>query len=304
MGLNVFVRNFNICIVEKERGDVFSTKGKVVLDLKSCTSLFAANAPSILADPFLFIHNGELYLFYEHQDKWVGGKGRICMRKTKDLQVWSQEFNVLEEPFHLSFPNIFEEDGKIYMLPETGGGNFVGLYEPISEDLTKWKRCSVLIDDSSKWYDSTICKVGDYYYLFTGHDNEIEQVQHLFVSSRIDGPYKEHPMSPIAIGRDRGRNAGQVFFYNGSYYRPVQVCDNSYGEQVNIMRIDEISPTDYKESLFLRNVIDDNNSLFNDGGHQFHQVEFNDHLVLALDYRVKNYNLIELYRKTIKRFVK
>ena len=85
-----FVRNFNIQVIEKSRNEsFFSTKGFHVFGIQSDTSLLAKNAPSILADPFLFVNKNELYLFYEHQDKYIGGKGKICMRKTSDLQKWS-----------------------------------------------------------------------------------------------------------------------------------------------------------------------------------------------------------------------
>lgn len=296
--MNIFVRNFNVRVLEKIGEEpLFSTEGAPKLDIFSDTSLWNPNALSILADPFLFVHNDELFLFYEHQDKFIGGKGRICMRKTKDLRTWTDEVTVLEEPFHLSFPNVFEEDGIIYMLPETGGGKYIGLYEAQDGTLEHWKLKKKLIEDDVPWYDSDIYKKDGVYYLFTSRDDDIEQEQHLFVADSLFGPYKEHPCSPIYKGRDGGRNAGSIISYNGDLFRPVQGCLNSYGEQTSIMKIEMITPTEYEESLYKKNIYDTDNPIYKEGGHQFNPVEFNGRIVVATDYRVKNYNVFEFFRK-------
>jgi hypothetical protein len=303
--MNLFVLNFNIRILEKNDNDLFfSTEGEKVLDITSDTSLFNPNAPSILADPFLFEYNDELFLFYEHQDKWIGGKGRISMRKTKDLKVWTPEVDVLEEPFHLSFPWVFSENGKIYMLPETGGSRSIRLYQADDDTLTKWSLCKILMEDEQPWTDSVIYKKEDNYYLFTSHDVHSKQVQHLFVSDNLFGPYKEHPSSPIYEGRDGGRNAGSIIEYKGDIYRPVQVCLNSYGEQTSIMKIEMLTPEHYKESLFKNNIVDTSIKAYRDGGHQFNPISFKGKCIVATDNRSKNYNIVESFRKVWKIIVK
>lgn len=297
--MNLFVRNFNICILDKTAEDsYFSTEGNPILEIRSDTSLFNPNAPSILADPFLYVHNGELFLFYEHQDKWIGGKGRICMRKTKDLKNWTPEMDVLIEPFHLSFPWVFEEDGKVYMMPETGGSRSIRIYQADNDSLAKWSLCRIIMEDEQPWTDSVIYKKDGTYYLFTSHDTHSKQSQHLFISNSLMGPYKEHPSSPIYEGRDGGRNAGCIIEYEGGLFRPVQVCLKSYGEQTSIMKINRLTPTEYKESIYKKNIVNTSLTSFSDGGHQFNSVVFKGRTIVATDYRIKNYNLIELYRKT------
>ena len=54
------------------------------------------------ADPFLFVNNNELFLFYELQYGFDPAK--IVMIKTADLKTWTEPIVVLSEPFHLSFP--------------------------------------------------------------------------------------------------------------------------------------------------------------------------------------------------------
>ena len=300
-GMHLFVRNFNIRILEKSSTDsFFSTEGECILDILSDTSLFNTNAPSLLADPFLFDFNEELFLFYEHQDKWIGGKGRICMRKTKDLAEWTPEVDVLIEPFHLSFPWVFEEDGNVYMLPETGGDRNIRLYKAEDETLTKWRLCKIIMEDELPWSDSVIYKKDGMYYLFTSHDLNSTQSQHLFISEKLFGPYREHPSSPIYEGRDGGRNAGSIIKHDGSLYRPVQVCVHSYGEQTSIMKIEVLTPTEYKESLYKKDIINTTNPIYREGGHQFNPIIYNGRCIVATDNRCKNYSIIELIRKIWK----
>lgn len=62
------------------------------------------------ADPFLFSWHGRLFLFYE--SKRLFSPGVIMMRYTDDLLHWSDETLVLQESFHLSFPNVLNIKGK------------------------------------------------------------------------------------------------------------------------------------------------------------------------------------------------
>lgn len=299
--MNFFVYNFNIRVLEKRETDpFFSTDGGGVLDIISDTSLFNVNAPSILADPFLFVKGKELFLFYEHQDKWIGGKGRLCMRKTMNLKDWADEVDVLVEPFHLSYPWVFEDNGTVYMLPETGNDNSIRLYTAKDDSLTKWELVKKIVDDGLPWKDSVIYHKEGYYYLFTSHNVNHRQEQHLFVANDLMGPYTEHPMSPIYIGADGGRNAGSIIEYDGDIYRPVQVCIHSYGEQTSIMKIEMLTPTEYKETQYKKNIIDTKDRAYREGGHQFNPIQFNGKWIVATDNRSKNYNLVETFRKIWK----
>lgn len=297
--MHLYVPSFSVRVFEEPLNTpVFSMDaGKTVLSIKSDTGLFNPNASVIIADPFLYVKDGTLYLFYEHLTRWFG-TGRICMRSTKDLNTWTDEVDVLVEPFHLSFPFVFEDNGKVYMLPETGGDHSISLYEAEDNSLTKWKPVKKIMEGAEPWYDSVIYKKEGKYYLFTGHDDNNQQVQHLFVANNLMGPYEEHPKSPIYSGRDGGRNAGSIIEQDEHLYRPVQVCVNSYGEQTSIMEIDVLTPIEYKEKLYKKDIIDSTLPPYKEGGHQWNPVEFMGKRVVATDYREKNYNLVELFRKT------
>ena len=301
--MHPYILNFSIRVFEQPlNAPLGSMDGsKPILEIKSDLGLLNPNASVILADPFLLVRNGVLYLFYEHLTRWFG-IGRICMRSTRDLQTWTNEVDVLKEPFHLSFPYVFEDGGEVYMLPETGGNKSISLYVAEDEMLTRWRLVKKIKEDDEPWYDSVIYNNNGSYYLFTGHDDNAAQIQHLFVADSLMGPYVEHPFSPIAQGRDCGRNAGSIIEDNGQLFRPVQVCMSSYGEQTSLMEIETLSPTEYKEVSFLRNIIDTAQCPYRWGGHQWNQVQFLGRKVVATDYRQKNYNLIESLRRILFKF--
>ena len=91
---------------------------------------------------------------------------------------------------------------------------------------------------------------------------------------------------------------------NGHLYRPVQVCMNSYGEQVSVMEIKNLTPADYKESLYKKNIINTAILQYKEGGHQWNSVEFLDRRIVATDYREKNYNLVELFRIAKRKYTR
>ena len=90
-------------------------------------SVFMPKGLIIQADPFLFIRNNTLYLFYEVLR--CGDKGCIMMVQTNDLKSWSEPVLVLKEPWHLSFPFVFEYNGEVYMIPESQECNEIRLYK-------------------------------------------------------------------------------------------------------------------------------------------------------------------------------
>lgn len=298
--MELHVNNFNVRVAIKQDDELLSGGGQTILELLSDTDMFKLKPTVIIADPFLFVFKGELYLFYEKQIKWYG-LGRICMRKTKNLNDWSEEKEVLRENFHLSFPFVFENRGQVYLMPETGHDGSVRLYECTDDTLEHWQLKAKLLDDGCDWVDSSLIEEGGKYFLFTAkkEDNESYK-QFLFISNEIRGPYHEHPMSPIYIGDDFGRNSGSVFKYEGSWMRPTQDCSVGYGDNVSLFKISDLTETIYKETLFKKDIFD-RTGKYHEGGHQLNFVTFQGTSVIATDFKVKNYNVIELIRRILKK---
>lgn len=70
------------------------------------------------ADPMLFEKNGKVYLFTEAFDKRIQ-KGKLAVSYLTDSGEFSKPEIIINLPYHLSYPCVWEEEGCVYMLPET-----------------------------------------------------------------------------------------------------------------------------------------------------------------------------------------
>ena len=230
------------------------------------------------ADPFLFVYDGWLYLFYEEER--LEAKAPICAKRTKDLRHWENLGVVLREPHHLSYPNVFEHNGGIYMLPETRECDAVILYKAVDFPF-RWEKCKVLIE-GDKFADSCVIRQDNKWYLFTtawyGEKNGLR----IFVSDDLMGDYKEHLMSPITDDIALSRCGGAVFANEGKLCRPAQKCDNYYGEDLRVFEITKLSPTEYEEHL-VKSMIDKQQVWNPRGGHHFNTTVFQDKRVVVMD---------------------
>jgi hypothetical protein len=260
--------------------DLFEVeKYKIIKRINSSRNPFRLHPVVIAADPFLFVHKAELYLFYEEQVD-LTGKGVIKMTKTQDLKNWTKSTVVLQEDFHLSYPNVFKMDGRIFMLPETGDDNSIRIYTP-NDDLTQWTFSKTLVS-GSHFVDSDIVLHNGNYYLFTTDYSDKTNELKLFWSDSINGEWTEHPQSPIANGKDTGRCGGSIFNYDGKLYRPCQLTQKRYGEGVDLYKITALSKEEYKEER-LKTVIPNVKKMYSEGGHHFNYCTFNNQTIVATD---------------------
>lgn len=195
------------------------------------------------ADPFLFRHNGENYLFFETMTE--GGKGILgCSKQAKDKWVW--QGIALEESCHLSYPQVFEEEGRIYMIPEScdHGKGDVRLYEA-EEFPLKWKKVETIIPEP--FADSTILKYEDHWYLAC-YAGEPKRRAELWHAPSLRGPWSRHPQSSNITQTFALMRCGGFFLREeGKLYRVAQDCDGYYGIRLWKVPVEELSPTRYRE---------------------------------------------------------
>ena len=71
-----------------------------------------------VADPFVVRHEDRWYMFIEVLNL-VTQQGDIGLATSADGLTWDYEQIVIDEPFHMSYPSVFQHAGTWYMLPET-----------------------------------------------------------------------------------------------------------------------------------------------------------------------------------------
>lgn len=196
------------------------------------------------ADPFLFRHDGANWLFYETVLKG-SRKGVIGCLKEVDGE-WVQQGKVLEQPWHMSYPQVFEEEGHIYMIPEESdlGNGSVNLYE--ATDFPRgWKKTRTLIN--RPFADATILKYDGHWYMacYMIPPNESAELWH---APTLFGPWEQHPMwNAINQSRRLRRCGGSFIFRDGRLCRVAQDCNGFYGKRLFLVPVLEISPTVYRE---------------------------------------------------------
>lgn len=283
--------------VSVSEGDLFKiAEYKEIKTILSTKTFFSKTPVVINADPFLFVNNELLYLFYEEQRGFFG-KGVIKMIVTSDLKNWSEPSVVLEESHHLSYPNVFQVDCNIFMIPESGKDNSIKLYVPNSK-LTKWTYYKTLLSGKN-FVDSSIVIIENVYYLFTCILENSEYVLLIYTSDSIDGKWQLHPMVEKNI--IKSRNGGAVFYWNNNYYRPAQLTDNYYGEGLLINKILELRKLTYSEEQSIQ-LIPNSNKFYKLGGHHFSFCQYKGNKIIATDTLSSHVNFWEVCRRIGNKF--
>lgn len=283
---------FAIAIFKKEdiRFDEFNEQNLIYkLPIKG---LWKPKPLQFQADPFLFSKGNELFVFYELQH-W-DDPGCIAMIKTTDLKTWTKPLIVLKEPFHLSFPYVFEDHGNIYMVPESQESDSIRLYKA-NDNLTQFEYVRTLLFQERKdgihynFNDSHIYQKDGAYYLFTSYQKEWIYHQELFTSDNLlTGEFCRHPCSPICTSNEFGRNGGSLIQYGDMQLRVTQDCHQDYGDNISLMEISLLNEKEYHEQLFMENVFP-KNSIFVDGGHQLNIIRFKGNYIYATDYKINKW---------------
>lgn len=224
------------------------------------------------ADPFLFLPkfcNGGRYLFYETLD-WKD-KGIIgCFKE--EHGGWKQIGKVLERDYHLSYPQVFEDNGDIYMIPESCANGTVDLFRALNFPF-KWEKVKTLIALPS--VDSTLLRKDGVYYLALCVNGTAE----LWMADSLLGEWKRHPKYlNLNQSRRLRRNAGSFLHVGGQLYRVAQDCNGAYGKRVYRIPVRTISRTDYEEGP-AELLLEGRRSQYRNGRHTYNILDDNCQLI-------------------------
>ena len=232
------------------------------------------------ADPFLFEHKGETYIFAELFDR-LKGKGKIGVAKIKNGKCG--KFKIcLDLPWHLSYPCVYKQNSEIYMVPECARSGKITVYKSKSFPY-QWEESYVLYEGVG--VDTTPVQIeghpfGFFTTLKTKDNNKNNCLYY------IDNDSKQ---AKLLIDNDfTVRSAGHIFSEGSKTLRPSQDCENTYGGGLFFKMIESLSVDDFKEKNYRRiNVSDiktDNSSISFNGIHTYNKT--NTYEIIDLSYDV------------------
>jgi len=204
------------------------------------------------ADPFAVEYQGRYFIFFEELP-FSTEKGRIMAVEVSENGEPGEPQVVLERPYHLSYPFVFDWGGSLYMMPETAANGTVEVYRCEMFPL-QWRLHKVVLDKLSA-YDATLWRQDDRWWMFVnvaepGADSTDEL--HLYWSTTPLGPWTAHRANPVVSDVRCARPAGPLFVRDGNLYRPSQDCSLAYGHSVLINRVDVLNGDDYRETAVHR----------------------------------------------------
>lgn len=202
----------------------------------------ATDVPALgVADPFLLRRPDRLYLFFEVMNG-ASDRGEIAFSTSDDGVAWDYGGIVMREPFHLSYPQLFEWEGKVLMVPETRQAGGIRLYE--ADDFPRaWRHVATLAH--GPYADATLHWDGDRWWMFA--QRGLDELR-LFHAPNPHGPWTEHPASPLWPGnRTRTRPGGRMLVHDGRLLRFAQDGWPEYGSCLRVYVVDRLTVDSYAE---------------------------------------------------------
>jgi hypothetical protein len=200
------------------------------------------------ADPFPIERGGRRYIFIE-EFLYSTRLGRIACLEIDDGGRVTDRRTVLEKPYHLSYPFIFEHQGRLFMIPESGKNKTVDLYSCTAFPY-EWKFVKTLMEGTAA-FDTTLLEHAGKWWMFVNLQDEggsSWDTLHLFYADNpVNGRWTPHPLNPIVQDVSSARPAGRIFRRDGVLIRPSQDSSQRYGYATKFNRILRLSETEYEE---------------------------------------------------------
>ncbi len=204
------------------------------------------------ADPIICEINGENWIFVECYDKWLK-KGMIGVVGVNEVGKKRPQI-IINEPFHMSFPEVFAFRGEWYMIPETHVVSEFRIYK-MKKNVFKWELfCAIRTEHC---FSDTVVYVRDekIYLITTEKANDNPYINKLsFFCLEIDCDKNEAKIRelPIQMQNEYGydvRNGGSILQNEGSLFRVIQKSEyGEYGKAVLLKQITEMGEEGYLES--------------------------------------------------------
>jgi hypothetical protein len=201
------------------------------------------------ADPHVVYRDGAYHIFIE-EFLYRSGKAHISLIEMDEKGNYSEPKKVLDRPYHLSYPFVFEWNRDYYMIPESSANRSVEVYKCVAFP-DKWEFCTTLMENVTA-VDATLLPYGRKWWLFTnmrehGGASKWDELFLFYADTPLSSNWTPHPGNPVVSDVRKSRPAGRIFEQGGQLYRPSQNSEGEYGYGLKINRIVALSETEYRE---------------------------------------------------------
>jgi hypothetical protein len=204
---------------------------------------------AFLADPFGLWRGGLLHLFVEHFD-YRDRHGRI------ELLIYDRRYTLLDrrpvliEPWHLSYPFVFEAEGETWMLPEAHRSGRLTLYRA-ADFPWRWEAVAVIaldcvaVDATPFWHD------GLWWLFYTSATDRHSKIAELRIAwtEELTGAWHPHRLNPVRNDPVSARPGGTPVLIDGKIRLPVQDCQHTYGGGIAMLAIERLTPEAFSARL-------------------------------------------------------
>ncbi|AFJ46765.1 hypothetical protein [Shimwellia blattae] len=202
-----------------------------------------------LADPFGYWHEGRLYLFAEAYDYRTRHGDIVVFVLDEHFNVTEQR-TVLSEPWHLSYPCVFQADGEIWMLPEGYKSGTLSLYRAV-EFPWRWEKAPEFSFPCAAIDPSPFFTAGCWWMFYTPPAPKAARTSALMLAraDTLFGPWENVSPRPVVQDKSGARMGGTPFICQGKLILPTQDCSKTYGGALQLL---ELSPDQLDNPVFTR----------------------------------------------------
>jgi hypothetical protein len=246
--LGLYYSNLFLFILKRKINKA-SYNWKIVFKINNKLKYINQPKNTFWADPFIIFHNKQLFLFIEELN-FNTNLGEISCLKLSDGYEVIEKKTIIKDNTHFSFPNVFNFNNDYYMIPENSQKNRLDIYK--STDFPyQWRFERTMIEDC-KLIDAVWIFHNQKYWLFANkiQEYEIDNNDYLYLyysDDLINGKWESHIKNPIVSLSSNARNGGKIIEKEGKIFRVSQNCSNSYGANVVVNEIIELSIENYIE---------------------------------------------------------
>lgn len=203
------------------------------------------------ADPFPIVVGGQPWMFVEDLEHRTG-KGIISAVAVRDDGPAGTPEPVLELPYHLSYPFLIEQDGEIFMIPESSLAGRVDLFRA-TKFPGGWAHEATLLDGVEA-SDATPFRFGGRWWMTaTVRDGgSYSDALHLWSAAALHGPWTPHRANPVLVDVASARPAGRVVERGGRLIRPVQDCRGGYGSALALAEVTRLDDEAFSQRVTAR----------------------------------------------------